>query len=69
MKIENLFVEKNYDLLLDNDKVWEGENTNIFVTFLLFFKSDKISNLNDNLHLKELNLRVHVGFTCEVHQQ
>jgi len=44
--------------------------TQIFLLlFLFFFKSVKISNLNDNLHLKELNLRVRVGFTCEVHQQ
>jgi len=27
------------------------------------------SNLNDNLHLKELSHCVHVRFTCGVHQQ
>jgi hypothetical protein len=37
--------------------------------FLLYFKIVGISNLNDNLHLKKLNLCVYVGFNCEIHQQ
>jgi hypothetical protein len=44
MKVEHLLVEKNYDLIeesnyfeqldLDNDYVWQGEITNIFMGFL-----------------------------------
>jgi hypothetical protein len=35
----------------------------------LYCKIVEISNLNDNLHLKKLNLCVYVSFACEVHQQ
>jgi len=46
MKVEHLFVEENYDLIeesnyfeqleLDNDYIWQGEITNIFIGFYLF---------------------------------
>jgi hypothetical protein len=39
----------------------------IFLLVFICFKIDKISNLNHNLHLKEFNPCVHVGFTCGTH--
>ncbi len=57
--------ESNYfeQLELDNDYIWQGEIANIFIGL----KIDRISNLNDNLHLKEFSPCVHIGFTCGTH--
>ncbi len=72
MKVEILLLEDKYDLIkksnyfeqleLDSDQVWQGDITNIFV-FIYLKKFIGISNLNDNFHLKEFSLCVHVDFT------
>ncbi len=79
MKIEILLAKENHDLIkesnyfeqleLDTNQVWQGEITNFFVVFKILLQIVGISNLNDNLHLKEVSLCVHASFTCETHQQ
>ncbi len=48
MKVEHLLVEENYDLIeesnyfeqldLDNDYIWQGEITNLFIGFLFVLR-------------------------------
>jgi hypothetical protein len=48
MKVEHLFLEENYDLIkesyyfeqldLDNDYIWQGEITTIFISYLFVLR-------------------------------
>jgi len=78
MKVEHLLIEENYHFIDWGIKLFwtigarqwlrlTRWNHKYFSWFFICFKIDKISNLNDNLHLKEFSPCVHVGFICGTH--